>query len=439
MMRIFVSLFFIFSQILSGSNNCYGSDTEQPNEKESFRYSKNFLDIDQRPEDLNQYIADSFSKVLERTRIWGIYPGLDSNGIDYCIMGVPDYLLIEQMIRNKPDKTNWLFADVGSGRGAWGRNLADYLTQKFEQEIQSYTKVFRVLSLTGDVYEYSEALHMNYAQSINGADSIEFDTPGCIVYEWKGFCIEKIYEKLLPIQGRVDAIFSFATLRHLSDGLGTYVQLLDLLEDTGFLITDADLNCSINKIPKYVNDIAQSLDLSCVIYNDDFKGVILQNQGREAALQNFPVLSYNNLKPAQEWSEFDYRIITSPCFVNYEGTIETTHLSSLTVLNGGGPGILGRRRSLDNMPFSYNEKGYGEIFEKILWPSILQIDEYLTGQEEKYKELGIRIYSEGSNKSDYERLRRRYKERTLPDYLSSFEEYTKACEKPAIQFDSSEE
>lgn len=350
-----------------------------------------FPDWRQRPAELINYINYKYIEVCARDRNWGQFPGNMDNGSDYGIMGIPDSLLIESIVRRQPDQDTWVILDVGAGNGGWSRTVATYLTHIFSKELQEKTKSFHLLSLTGDSKRspvnptslkayaaenvYTENAYTHH--SIQSENQINLTNPGVNVYEWHQFPIEYLAQKLPTFHNHVDAIFSFATFRHLCDPLGTYAQAFSLLNEKGVLATDQNVQATINgqyiELPEILINLRLP-SLRCPAGGPGApEGVLTSKMGIQS--QQSHVWSYNNLK-ATPLPDDSPVTVTSPCHVYFIGDImaELPALSRLT-LEAPFPEIVGRRQIQYDLPYFYNSAGY-QNFEELVFPGALKLGEY---------------------------------------------------------------
>ncbi|MGL4824611.1 MAG: hypothetical protein ACRC4G_00180 [Alphaproteobacteria bacterium] len=192
--------------------------------------------------------------------------------------------------------------------------------------------------------------------------------------------------KLSSLRHKVDAIFSFATFRHLADPLGTYAQLFELLADNGILATDHHVKAILNEKEVEISEILKSLGLPSLVYQDKIKGVMTQK--RVDKISNLKQqLIYKGVVEAPKPLNF-YATITSPRRVYFQGDIKENNLLENLVLKGCYfPGLLGRRNPKNDANFAYTTWGR-EIFENLIFPAALAMQRYLEKRENVVTEGG---------------------------------------------------
>lgn len=368
----------LFSSVLAMEMDKEKSESSSP--IISQESSSPFPNWEQRPADLVNFIDESFSKVAARSNKWGLYPGTEENGSDYCLMGMPDPLLIESLIHNRSQQKTWVFMDLGAGNGAWGRTLASYLTRTFEKELASGAKAFHIISLSGDNGRLSadplREQSLYNVKHVSKEDTFNFSANGCQVYEWNYFKIENLMQLIPSLKSKVDAIFSFATFRHLADPLGTYAQAYMLLKPQGLLITDQHVVAQVNDKYMEIDQILNHLGLPYVTFACRLKGVTTWKEEPKTDLISW---QYNKITETPGL-DATHSTITSPCRVSFRAKLNDLISEDTTTLMGCNfPGMLLRREPLTNATFNYNASGY-QLFETLLQPAAAKVSVYLSDE-----------------------------------------------------------
>ncbi|WP_010302649.1 methyltransferase domain-containing protein [Candidatus Odyssella thessalonicensis] len=384
----------LFSSVLAMEMDKEKSESSSP--IISQESSSPFPNWEQRPADLVNFIDESFYKVLQRSRKWGLYPGSEENGSDYCLMGMPDPLLIESLIYHRSQQKTWIFMDLGAGNGAWGRTLASYLTRTFEKELASGTKAFHIISLSGDMGclqagPLREQPSLYNVKLVDEEAKINFSANGCQVYEWSFFKIENLMQRVPSLKSKVDAIFSFATFRHLADPLGTYAQAYMLLKPQGLLITDQHVVAQVNDKYMEIDQILNHLGLPYVTFASPLKGITTWKEDTKTDLISW---QYNKIMETPGRCD-TYSTITSPCHVHFSAKLNDFISEDTTTLIGCNfPGMVQRRQPLTNATFSYNASGY-HLFETLLQPAAAKVSSYLSDESNttyEYFMCGIEVF-----------------------------------------------
>lgn len=277
--------------------------------------------LNSRPSALENHIQERLNYVQLRTTKWGQYSGVT----DYGLMGFPDALIAEGYVKNHPHATEFVFADFGSGDHSWGRYLAWYLQSAFAHDISTGKKVFHIVSLTGDDRSITKPVPDDFPVTI--LQSFNKQQKGCTIYELSSFPLEGI-DEALPPDSRFDLIFSFATLRHMADPVGTLVRVYNMLKDDGALITEGTLKASING--RDMPNLRSILDLFGLNYlncplSENIDNILLskkQNSGIK--------LTYESIKETPGLLN-THASVTSPVIVNFMGDEQPQVMSKFVV------------------------------------------------------------------------------------------------------------
>jgi hypothetical protein len=179
-----------------------------------------------RPETVQRVVDNSFTSQLNGQKKWNV------NGVGkhfYNLMGLEDDKVIHEIVSREGSDKDIYLIDVGSGEGAWGRQVVEFLKNEFSES----KKNFHIISMTGD---------RELEPKIEKDGNITY-------YQFDQFKVEDIAQELqkrgLNLTNKVDFIVSRWTLRHVVDPLGTVDQMYSLLKPgkgllmaNGFFIGD---------------------------------------------------------------------------------------------------------------------------------------------------------------------------------------------------------
>lgn len=167
----------------------------------------------------------------------------------YHICRLEDEVLIRNVVQNSPAQSDYYFLDVGAGLYQWVNNAAKILCNSSEYVPNSRYHIIGV--------------------NFEGKDEVE-TIGNCTVYRLDHFktenMIEAFQERGLYLENKLDLVVSRFTLRHLVDGLGTFLQMYELTKPGGLLFVEGIPFVRVNfKGEDIYNDDLSALNMN-VLY-----------------------------------------------------------------------------------------------------------------------------------------------------------------------------
>jgi hypothetical protein len=167
----------------------------------------------------------------------------------YHMLGqIKDHELVVQLIRECPaDQKEFNILDIGAGQFQWGDALADYINTEIDPP-KLMVNIFSVRGEPLDLEEVSKPETPNFY--INDPNSVCILKKACLIHHLGAVKIEEIGSELSDrwIKPNMHFVITHMCMPHLVDPLGTFAQILTLLEpgkgyawmDSGYFVLEMD-------------------------------------------------------------------------------------------------------------------------------------------------------------------------------------------------------
>ena len=207
----------------------------------------------------------------------------------YLLFGIDDEILLAH-IANKPGKDDIYIIDAGCADGSWGKNAMEFLLNYAPGK----GKRFFIFSLTG-------------GKEFQSSERVTKDN--VTHYLINSFKIECINEELAKyelsnLMGNVDLIVSNATLKHLTDPLGTLKQMYRLLSPLNGIIIADDFNFKLDDYESFFffPDMGREAlaYAACLLYPMASHFILMRSDERELDIP----LQYSGVVQLYRGSEF---------------------------------------------------------------------------------------------------------------------------------------
>ena len=180
-----------------------------------------FLACTQRRSSLRNCINSAFDKIKNHhSSQWKFHNG----SREYSLCSVKNYDLAKTVIQQAPKtRKDFYFLDIGAGNFQWGDGLADFLNEQTD--------------LPKDI-----KIHIIGIRGEKNLQASTTDKGQCKIYNFGTFKIENLNEEFLKLglnlTNKLDLVVTQWCMRHLADGVGTFLQTYNLLQPGGFFLLD---------------------------------------------------------------------------------------------------------------------------------------------------------------------------------------------------------
>lgn len=244
------------------------------------------LHWDDRPPEIKERITEAFKRLNERSS-WLC----DGQSSQYNIANIDEYVLVENLIRQNPERDDFYVLDIGSAKFGFGQSLSKHLEKAADLKRENLT--VHIISLSGEAVE-PKLIENNI----------------CKVYNIGSFVIENMLKDpdLSELQKKIDIAVSHMCFVHLVDPLGTLLQAYEMLRPkTGLLLMDGFFYAIENELMfdenmRYMGRLLSLIDAPFLYYagygiSYPLGHFIIQRRDEERLV--LP-LAYNNVKSEEK-------------------------------------------------------------------------------------------------------------------------------------------